>query len=328
MTRVLLVRLSAMGDIVQSLGAVRALARECPELELHFLVQRPYLPLLQELGFLTSSLAHDRRPVLTGVFSTVRRLRRLKPDIALDLQGNWKSAAMVRLCGAPRRIGIGGPMRREESSEILLNERVVDVDSPHPARLALEVVRVLAPDAPELMPSLVATEEEMAREAKALAALGLPAEEPICVLVMAHPADPRAWPRETRERESRERGRPCVWLAGPDETGVDVPDGVRVLHHGRGELRRLVGLGGQLARCGGEVIGPDRGTLHVLAACGPPTTVLFGPQDPRRTAPPSARVLVHRHAPGCSPCSKRRCFHPQGPVCMAFTTREGRVPGG
>ncbi len=170
MTRVLLVRLSAMGDIVQSLGAVRALAQERPDLELHFLVQRPYLPLLQELGFLTSSHAHDRRPVLTGVFSTVRRLRRLKPDIALDLQGNWKSAAMVRLSGAPRRIGIGGPMRREETSEILLNERVAGVDSPHPARLALEVVRVLAPDAQELAPSLVATEEEMAREAKTLEA--------------------------------------------------------------------------------------------------------------------------------------------------------------
>ncbi len=64
MTRVLLIRLSAMGDIVQCLGAVRALAQERPELELHFLVQDSHLPLLEGLEFLASTIPHRRRPAL------------------------------------------------------------------------------------------------------------------------------------------------------------------------------------------------------------------------------------------------------------------------
>ncbi len=43
MSRVLVVRLSAMGDIVHSLGAVEALARARPDLELHFIAQRAFM---------------------------------------------------------------------------------------------------------------------------------------------------------------------------------------------------------------------------------------------------------------------------------------------
>ena len=50
MTRVLLVRLSAMGDVVESLGAVRALAAARPDWELHFVTQRPFVPIEQRGG--------------------------------------------------------------------------------------------------------------------------------------------------------------------------------------------------------------------------------------------------------------------------------------
>ena len=173
---------------------------------------------------------------------------------------------------------------------------------------------------------MVAQPEEMDRERLALAALGFPAGQPLRILVMGRGGDPRVWPRESMVREVRELPGPSLWLAGPDEGGLPVPEDIAVLRHGPGELRRLVALGCHLAQVGGEAVGPDRGAIHVLAACGLPSTVLYGPQDPARTAPPGARVLVHPDPPDCAPCRQRRCTHPQGPVCMEFTSAEGREP--
>ena len=107
MTRVLLVRLSAMGDVVHTLGAAEALARARPDLELHFVVQRRIAPLLENLSYLSSVLVHERRPALTGLWRTAMRARRLGFAVALDLQGNWKSAAVCWLSRAPQRIGAG-----------------------------------------------------------------------------------------------------------------------------------------------------------------------------------------------------------------------------
>jgi ADP-heptose:LPS heptosyltransferase len=99
---------------------------------------------------------------------------------------------------------------------------------------------------------------------------------------------------------------------------------VASLTHARGQLRDLVALGALVARAGGRVLGPDQGATHVLAATGARTLVLFGPQDPERTAPPGAGVLLRQDGPACVPCRRRRCHHPQGPVCMAFTTAQAR----
>ena len=93
-------------------------------------------------------------------------------------------------------------------------------------------------------------------------------------------------------------------------------------------MRRLIALGGLVARAGGEVVGPDQGATHVLAASGAPTRALFGSQDPTRTAPMTARALVSATARDCVPCRARRCSHPEGPICMAFATEAGvEVPG-
>lgn len=323
MNSVLLLRLSAMGDVVQSLGAAEALARARPDLAVHFVAQRPLLPLFEGLDWPASVIPHDRRPVLRGLLRTARRLRDLRFDAALDLQGNWKSAGLARLSGAPVRVGPARRSRREPSSHVLLTRKVEVPEPPHPARVALAVVRALAPDAGPLLPRLAASEEEIEAEAGVLRGLGVDPDRPFRVLVLGHPADNRTWPLEHLLLATGGGDRPVVWLFGPDEREVPAPRGVAALRHGEGGLRRLVALGALVGRAGGQVVGPDQGPLHVLAAAGAPTTVLFGPYDPRRTAPPAARALRHPTPPECAPCSRRYCAHPQGPVCMAFALEEG-----
>jgi heptosyltransferase-1 len=319
--RVLLVRLSSLGDVVQSLGAVAALAQARPDLELLFCTQRPYLPLLRGLP-LRAVVPFDRGGGLRGLLRLRAGLRALRPDAALDLQGNWKSAAACRLSGARERIGAGARWRQEPRSRWLLTRRV-EVDGPrHPALVAYAVVRALAPTAALRLPRLDPEAAEIEQAAADLRALALDPTRPVRVLVPGDPSDPRSLRPEFHAAELARSPHPVLWLLGPDEAGPP-PGGAPGLRHGRGELLRLVALGGLLFRIGGDAVGPDQGPMHVLAACGVRTALLFGPQDPARTAPSGVRVLQHPAPPPCMPCRSRSCSHPAGPVCMAFTSGEG-----
>lgn len=316
MTSVLFVRLSAMGDVVHALGAVAALHRVRPDWRLTFVTQAPWAPLLDGFAGVHAVLTFDRRPA--GVLSVRRRLRSCDFDIALDLQGNWKSAMVAWLSGARERVGIAAAARREPSSRVLLHRTIdVPVERAHPAYCAWQLVRSLAPDAPFLRPRLSPRPEEVECEAAALAQAGIDPTRPFRVIVVTDPRDPRSLLGSVIEAETRASPEPVLHLFGPAEADLPNPTRVAFLRHGR-EPRRLVALGAVVASAGGVVCGPDQGATHVLAAAGAHCRVWFGAQDPRLTAPPAASALVHAEPPPCSPCRRRRCDHPAGKVCMDF----------
>jgi len=323
MTRVLVVRLSAMGDLVQSLGPVRALHEARPDLELCFVTQRESAPLLCGLPFVANVVEHDRRGGIRAWLRTRASMRRLACDFALDLQGNWKSAACAFLSGARERIGAAGPWRQEPASRALLT-RLVAVDGPrHPGLVGLAIVRELAPSARATAPKLCATEEEVAAAAGAVRAHGIDVSRPFVVALLGRSGDPRSL-KHGAIAAAMAGSRPVLVVLGPQEHNIPTPEGAVVMRQQRGQLRMLVGLGEVLRRCGGEVLGGDQGPVHVLAAAGASCTVWFGAQDPARTASPLVRVLQHPEPPSCMPCSRMRCSHPQGPVCMDFVASEGR----
>lgn len=318
MTTALLVRLSAMGDVVQTLGAVAALHRARPDWRLVFVTQTTFAPLLEGLAGIAQVVTFARRGGLRGFFALRRQLLSMRADLALDLQGNWKSALVARCSGARDVVGIAAAWRQEPASRVLLRRLVHGGGAPHPARLAYEVVRDVAPGARFELPRLVATDAERQGEIAALAAIGIDASQPFAVIVGTDPRDPRALrPARVPELVAALRV-PCVWLLGPAEAALAPPAGLPTLRHGPGEVRRLIALGAVVGAVGGEVVGPDQGASHVLAAAGASCRVLFGAQDPLRTAPPSALALVHPRGPTCRPCRASLCRHPDGPVCMEF----------
>lgn len=323
MTSVLFVRLSAMGDLVQGLGAVAALQQVRPDWPTTFVTQREFAPLLAGVPGVRRVVTFARDGGVRALWGVRKVLRTWPHDVALDLQGNWKSALVTRLSGAPRQLGMAGRWRQEPLSRWLLHE-TIDVDAAsHPARAAWELVRALAPDAPFLRPRLVATGAEMDAERAALRAEGVDPGRPFLVVVRSDPVDPRSL-RPIAVAEARATGIPVVHLVGPGEAALVVA-GDTTLRHRHGELRRLVALGAVVAAAGGEVLGPDRGATHVLAAAGATCRVLFGSQEPQRTAPPAAIALRHPVPPACSPCRRRHCHLPEGPLCMEFTAAQGRA---
>ena len=321
MKRVLLVRLSAMGDLCQSLGAMQALQEQCPDLELHVVTQTSNQALLDGLGF-TSVIPFDRHGGWRGLRDVRQAMRRVDADVAVDLQGNWKSALITRMSGAGRRVGAAAGHRQAPASGWLL-ERLGIEGPKHPAHVAAGLLSEISGQAASpttwgRRASLRATELELARVDGQLIGLGLDPQRPIDVLVVARPDDNRAWPIPAMQRQASATSAQVLWLRGPAESAVELPPGVLALTHEPGSLRDLVALGCRIAGRQGRVFGPDVGGTHVLAACGAQTHALFGPQDPERTGPPGAHILVHPNPPNCMPCRSRGCAHPKGPVCMEF----------
>ena len=99
-----------------------------------------------------------------------------------------------------------------------------------------------------------------------------------------------------------------VILAGPKEVWM----AVRV-HEESGKLHPVIGPDLDLAGLAAVLshldllITNDTGPMHLAAALGVPCVALFGPTDPRRTAPAGAGHHVLYRDLWCSPCFRRRC---------------------
>src|ERR1700724_3221369 len=90
-SRLLLVRLGAMGDVIHTLPAAAALKQNHPGSHLTWLVEPKWMPLLEENPFIDRVIALQRGS-MAGVLQTWRELRTRTYDIAVDFQGLIKSA--------------------------------------------------------------------------------------------------------------------------------------------------------------------------------------------------------------------------------------------
>src|SRR5712691_11861460 len=115
MNRVLLVRLGALGDVVHAIPVAAALRRAYPQARIDWLVSAKHRPILDLVPVI------DRRLVVEGgdasaaatLIAAIRQLRRSQYDVAIDLQGLVKSAALARSSGARRVIGFASSYLRE-----------------------------------------------------------------------------------------------------------------------------------------------------------------------------------------------------------------------
>jgi ADP-heptose:LPS heptosyltransferase len=332
--RILLVRLSAIGDVLQCLHGLAALRAARPGASIHWLVEDRCAAVLEGHPHLDGVVVFERRALrrelarpwlwpaaALRVLRLRRALRALRPEVAVDLQGNLKGALLARLSGAPRRIGLAAGQGGREAAHRFATEGVPLPDPPvHRADRALALLRPLgaAPGgAIGARPAGVEAAGPWAEES--LAALGLRRGG----FAVLHPgvsgfAELKRWPApryaDLARRLRDARGLPVILTAGPGEGAL--ADDVAAASAGaarRGpETRNLAELGAILERAA-VVVGADTGPVHLAALLGVPTVALFGPKDPAIYAPRGPRVRVVWKRVWCSPCRLRRCGDP---VCM------------
>ena len=322
--RVVIVRLGAIGDVVNALVVATALKDARPDVTIGWVVHPLAQPLVDGHPCVDRVHVWRRRGGLGEARRVLSEVRGERYELALDLQRITKSALLARFSGAARVLGFDR-CRTREASWLWTKERIPPGSSTaHMVERYLEFVRhlgftdararhVFPPD-----PKAAAWADAFVTELGAA---------PILVSLGAtKPAN--RWPSERfgtlADTLRRELCAPVVLTGSETDraterralAAMDAEHGVRSLV-GETSLRQLVAL---VARAR-LFVGCDTGPMHLAAACGTPVVALFGPADPRRTGPFGNAHEVVRVPPPCAPCNRRTCNQPRH-ACMEDITVE------
>src|SRR5438876_1560550 len=121
-SRILIVRLGALGDIVHAIPVAAALRRAFPSARIDWLVGAKHREILdlvpvidRRLVWSGAGLSTDfaKRGTVSAGIVAIRELRRARYDVAIDLQGLLKSALLARASGAARVVGFASTYLRE-----------------------------------------------------------------------------------------------------------------------------------------------------------------------------------------------------------------------
>ena len=310
--RILLIRTSALGDVVHALPVLTALRRHLPDAKIGWVVEEAMAPVLAghpDLDELLVVRLRQWRKVSGRAASEVggflAALRRFSADVTLDLMGNHKAGVIAALSLAGRRIGFARRHRREPSSAVWINRPVVPRGT-HAVDRMLSLLDALGlpPEPADFGPGKLFREEPAA--ARDLFAAH---PEPFALL---HPGagwankryPPAWWGKATRLLQA-ETGLP-TWVAaarGEERLAAEVAaaSGRAARTVPAGDLPTLAAL----IRRARLMLGGDSGPSHLARALGTPLVMVMGPTDPERHGPYGApEEAVYKRLP-CSFCYQR-----------------------
>ena len=295
-----------MGDTVMAVPALVALRRGLPDTRL--LLAGPWAQLLARQGLADVLVTYPR--AWTGRLKTADVVRRFGAETAVLLPNSIESALTAWYWGARRRVGFAAAGR----ARLLTDEVAPSVPRLHQIdeylRLAERCGVTVVTREPRLAPPTDGAEREEIR--RLFAEASIPARghgrRVIGVHLGAEFGPAKLWPA-ARVVEF------CRLLAAEDATAVllgapgDSPLAAAIA--AEAPAANLVGrdrpelLPAMLTEVDALVSG-DTGVAHLAAALGTPVVALFGPTDPRLTAPRGPAMALTRPTP-CAPCFYRAC---------------------
>lgn len=301
MQRILVIKLSSLGDIAHALPAVRAL-KERTGATLDWVIQPEYAGLLALCPDVERTIPFPRRQFARNFLAFQRELRREHYDLIVDFQGLLKSALAARLAHGDWRIG---PAWSREGAQWFYDVRTEPESGPrrHAVDELMAMVNLVAPgEGPVPVPRL--NVPEAAND-------GSPG--PHVALAPFSRWKTKNWPLEKftqlGRRLAAEMGCRLRIVGGP----ADAEQGEVLARQIGDRARNLCGLTDLPGLCTllksmDLLIAVDSGPLHWADAMGVPLLAIFGATDPNRTGPYWQRdqVMAQARLP-CRPCHARTC---------------------
>jgi heptosyltransferase-1 len=311
--RILVVRLSAMGDVIHTLPAAQALREAFPQAMIGWLIEERWAELLCAPATPRRGPVTPQRPLVDWVHTvnlkgwrkslftmpTIERIARVWNDVrageynvAIDLQGAIRSAVLARWSGAP--VVFGSALPRESPASLWYTRQAIPRGD-HVIEQYLSIAGAVAER--QLTISSVKFPNDRAAEKRIEERLQ---ERGIADFAILNPGagwGAKRWPAERYGSAARELAR-C---------------GVRsIVNHGPGEddlareteaasegaaipLKTTISELIALTRRAKLFIGGDTGPLHLASALKVPVVAIFGPTDPARNGPFGAKSVVLRN---------------------------------
>ena len=309
-SRVLIVKLSSLGDVFHALPLVAALQQAGAD-SVDWVTQPEYVDLVRCFRGVDRVVAFPRRTFFKDAKSFASELRSREYDLVLDAQGLLKSALVTRLARAKSRLGCSfsreGAARWYDGVAGPCNKERHAVDE------IMDFVSALG--LPSVTPEFGVRFPEAAPLSGGIKIGVLPASR----------WPTKNWPAssfaETIEQLACVEGRSFYLLGGKEEVPVCTEISKHFEHDNKvlnmcGTMK-LVELGSVLQQLD-LLITVDSGPMHMAAALGIPVLALFGPTDPVRTGPYGSRhTVVKVEELSCAPCFSRECKREKRDhVCM------------
>jgi lipopolysaccharide heptosyltransferase I len=302
----LLVRLGSLGDVIHAIPAAAALRAKYPDARIDWLVDPRYVPVLQLVEGLSEAIAFDPRGAIGVSLATIRKLRRVKYDAVVDLQGLLKSALLARGVGAHRVIGFPREHLREPLARILYSETPDPGRDPHVVSKNLMLMRALGvDDIPVTFPL------KLPRTVTADTVAAGFGSEGYAVINPGAAWPNKRWPPQrfgALAAEIRERiGVRSLVLWGPGEE--DIASLVVGASRGAADLAPKTSVIDlfAIARRAKLMVSGDTGPLHIAAAVGTPVVALFGPTFAERNGPWDRGDITISRAARCFCHYERKC---------------------
>lgn len=320
-----------VGDAIMALPALRAVRSKFPEAELAILA-RPYVAdIYRDQQICDQLIGYDSRTKHAGILGRERlatELRAQKFDVALLLQNAFDAAWLAWRAGIPERIGYASDGRGFLLTKPIPVPKTGEIP-PHEKFYYLELLRRggwidSLPD--ESFIALNVSEASRQRAEEFLAQFSVRSNSlRIAIGAGASYGSAKCWPpprfADVANRLQAENDADVILFGTAAEAAVTraISSELRQPPIDLTEKTAIGDLPALLSQCH-LFIGNDSGAMHVAAGVGLPVVAVFGPTDPRGTAPVTPRCTIVQRKPYCSPCFLRHC--PTDHRCMSALTPE------
>jgi heptosyltransferase-1 len=322
---ILIIKLSAIGDIVHAIPAAHALKTRFPAARVTWIVEKAGYSLLTNNPHIDEIIIFDKpkfksfRGLIANAPGFIASLRQRNFDLALDFQGLFKSSAIAALSGAPERFVYENT---REGSALLCKRIVGEHFKGHVVDRYLDVVRSLGCKIDDPVFEVFLTPEETDKATDILETAGLGSDTSYVVLALGANWPNKIWPAENFAALSDH-----LYAQGLIPIAIGSPIDLHLFEKlsaaaqkppvnliGKTSLKELAFA----IKHAKTFIGGDTGPMHLAAAMHTPVVALMGPTDKNRNGPyPSRgnnhRVLIAGHA--CAGCWQRKC--PKNIDCLA-----------
>ncbi len=312
--RVLIIKPSSLGDIIHALPALHLLRTRFPDASISWLVAEPFAPIIANHPDLNDTIIFERdrfgavgtRMEPTAAFvEFVRKLNKRRFDLAVDLQGLFRSGFLALATGARARIGFAAA---REMAWMFYSHRVhVDDPDTHAVDRNMGIGPILGcPSAPPVF-DLALTTQERRNAVDLLTQAGLASGDRFVAVLPGARWETKRWAPSrfsaTIDAVMEQCGVSSVLLGAPDERAIcDTIAGstrTRTINlAGRTGLRDLVAI----IKRASVVVAHDSAPMHIAVALGRPVVAILGPTNRLRTGPYGELDSVVQHDRACVPC--------------------------
>ncbi|MGZ3636172.1 MAG: glycosyltransferase family 9 protein [Syntrophales bacterium] len=316
---ILIVKLSAIGDVIHTLPSLAALRKLYPEANITWVIEDASADIISGHSYLDRVIVSHRKQWIKDlkngriskpireIRTFISDLRRQPYDLVIDFHGLVKSAAIVLLSSGKRKLGYDS---MQELSGLFLNEKIPEDMNKHAIDRYLDFLRHLGADAREPEYLIPIREENISRVDELLQRNAIDKKDSFVAVSPVALWDTKLWADEKFaalcDRIVEELKVSVVFTGSEGDKLERIQSRMKALSVNLGGKTTLRDLA-YLYRRSSLLVTTDSGPMHLAAAMGTPVIALFGPTDPSRTGPYGKGHVVIRGGLSCSPCLLKKC---------------------